>query len=268
MNEQLTSKKNALSIFVPFMIGAVALLSGCLAAEGPVDDADSEDIASTSEASVLFSVQESLSGFVNNSSNPVAWPTVITDGLEISGSFDNNGAGIAAQVVATFSNGDPPLALGCYASSRSSSNVSLVCSGTWTPRGSGAVTINLQTKILEGSTVIGGPYFHPYSSSVTTPAPVINAGGIVNASTWSTIIHPGDYVAIFGSNLSTSTASCGAATQCGSAQVIIGGVQSLISYASPGQINVIAPTSLPLGNFQLIVSSGGALSIPAPITLQ
>jgi hypothetical protein len=270
MKEQLTSKQSAMKSFVPFMIGAVALLSGCLVAEDPVDDADPEPIGTVSEASVLFAQpSESVSPFAQNFPNPAGWPLAIVDSLGISGSFDNNGANVRAEVVVTFSNGDPALSLSGCNGSRSSTYVSLTCSGTWVPWGGSAVTINTQTRIFDGSVLLGGPYFHTYSSTVTPPpAPVVNAGGIVNASNYSTIIHPGDHVAIFGSNLSTSTASCGAASSCGGSQVIIGGYQALISYASPGQINAIVPTSVPYGNFQLIVSSGGALSTPAPITLQ
>ncbi len=63
-------------------------------------------------------------GLVNNFAQPAAWPTPLTIMLV-------NDCGLAVsngQVVATFSNGDPPLALAA------TDTTSGIYSGTWTPR--------------------------------------------------------------------------------------------------------------------------------------
>jgi len=92
--------------------------------------------------------------------------------------------------------------------------------------------------------------------------PTINPGGVVNAINYTTNIHAGDYVAIFGTNLSTSTASCWpGAEECGGAFVVIGPYIAPITYASPYQVNVIVPWQA-TGNRPLVVAVGTQLSQP------
>jgi uncharacterized protein (TIGR03437 family) len=82
---------------------------------------------------------------------------------------------------------------------------------------------------------------------------------------------PGAFVAIFGSNLASSTALAGSlpfSTNMGGAQVFLGGEALPLQYAANGQINAIIPYDAPVNaTQQLIVEQGGAYSMPETILL-
>lgn len=261
----LTSKKFAVKFLVPFLIGAAGLVSGCGPEVAPGEDVAPESLGTTSQASTISTTPTESFSMYSGFQAPASWPTPITAAYSIYGSFDNNGANITATAVVTFSNGDPPLALSLVNSSRSSSYVSLTFSGTWVPRRSGTVTTASRISIYDGGTFLGS-YDYSHGSGQVMP-PAINAGGVVNASTYTTNIARGDYIAIFGSYLSASTASC-YSTTCAGTQVVIGGQLAVITYASPGQVNAIVPTTVSPGGLSLIVSSGGALSTPYYMVVQ
>jgi uncharacterized protein (TIGR03437 family) len=162
-------------------------------------------------------------------------------------------------VVATFSNGDPPLALASQGSG--------TWSGTWEPR---TATANAVIQITAQA-----PPAKSGTAQVTglitdnTEPPILNAGGILSSASFSsgTPVAPGGLVSIFGSNLASTTAQATTLplpTTLGGAQVLIGGVPMPLLYAGPGQINAVVPFDLSVGNAQVIVQNGNALSVPEP----
>ena len=113
---------------------------------------------------------------------------------------DNCGNSVSGgTMAATFSNGDPPLALTLLHTG--------IWSATWAPRRSSpGVTITLLAQntpapnlpVLKGSVSIAG------SLTANVETPVIDSGGILNAASYAEgTAAPGAYIVIFGSNLAT-----------------------------------------------------------------
>jgi len=195
----------------------------------------------------------------SNFSSPVSWPTSIE--LQVS---DDCGNPITnATVVASFSNGDPPLAL--------SSLQNGIYTGTWRPVGT-AAQVTVTARILAA----------PLATAVVTvqgqvgsnaSAPVVFSGGLVNAASFApgAPLPPGGMVSVFGGNIATS--SGGASTvplplTLGGASVSIGGISAPLFYSSGGQINAQIPFELPVNSRpQVVVNQGGALTVPEGITV-
>ncbi len=201
-------------------------------------------------------------GLVNNFSQPTSWPTALAVLLfDDCGNLVNN-----AQVVATFNNGDPPLALSL------ASLTSGTYAGTWTPRNSASqVTI---------SATAAAPGFTASTVQINgqvTPnaAPILNKNGTLNAFAIAAApgapIAPGTIVQIYGANLAsqaTPASTIPLPTSLNQTQVLIGGLYAPLYYVSPGQINAQVPFELTAGQaYQIIVNANGALSTPNPIQL-
>jgi adhesin/invasin len=201
-------------------------------------------------------------GLVNNFSQPTGFPTPLSVQL-----VDNCGNPIANGAVdATFSNGDPPLAL------VATDTTTGIYSGTWTPRStSGQVTINAR------ATAAGFPAVSVQILGQVTPnpAPLLTPNGTLDAFAIAAEpgapIAPGTIVQIYGSNLASQTTSATTIplpTSLNQTSVIIGGLMAPLYFASPGQINAQVPFELTAGNpYQVIVDANGALSTPNPIQL-
>jgi uncharacterized protein (TIGR03437 family) len=199
-------------------------------------------------------------GLVNSFSQPAGWPTPLQIVLSNDcGSTVNNG-----QIVATFSNGDPPLALPLVNPSQG------LYSGTWSPaKTSSEVAINVTAS---------APGF-PSATSQIAGAVVPNAVPLLTPN--STLhsfdpliggaLAPGTIVAIYGQNLAAAASqptTIPLPTTFNNTSVIIGGLAAPLYYVSPGQINAQIPFELASGNqYQVIVSANGALTTPQPIQL-
>jgi uncharacterized protein (TIGR03437 family) len=201
-------------------------------------------------------------GLVNNFAQPAAWPTPLTVRLvNDCGQPIGNG-----QIVATFSNGDPPLALSA------TDTASGIYSGTWTPRNTSG-----QTTISARATATGFPTATVQILGQVTPniAPLLTPNGTLNAFAIAAEpgvpIAPGTIVQIYGSNLTAQTtlgSTIPLATSLDQTSVVIGGLLAPLYYVSPGQINAQVPFELTAGNtYQVIVNANGALSTPNPIQL-
>jgi uncharacterized protein (TIGR03437 family) len=169
-------------------------------------------------------------------------------------------------VVASFSDGDPPMSL-----------VSLgrgTWSGTWEPRyaaSSASVVITIQARslqpVLTGTVQISGT-LNPNQS-----APSISPGGVVSGASFAanTPLAPGAFVSIFGSNFAAgpnSAKSLPLAPTLGGTQVLIAGEQLPLLFSGSGQINAIVPYGVaPNTTRQLIVEQNLAYSLPEPVTL-
>jgi len=199
-------------------------------------------------------------GLTSNFSAAAAWPTPLTIRL-----LDTCGTAIGnGQVVATFSNGDPPLILAAIDTATG------LYSGTWTPRRtSSQVTIQARASVPGYTTAtaqIAGQVA-PNTAPVLAPNgtfdifhPQVGAG-----------LGPGNIVQIYGSGLSGQTSSpvvLPLPTEVNGTSVLIGGVTAPLFYVSPGQIDAQIPFELTAGKqYQVIVSANGALTTPQPIQL-
>ena len=212
----------------------------------------------TSAGCTATQIIPSQTGPVSNFSLPTAWPTP----LNISVTDDCGKPVTTGQVVATFSNGDPPLILPAVSGG--------LYSNTWTPRTTGSqVTIQAEAS---------APGFKKASIQITgqvtrNGAPVLNPGGTLNAfvPVVGSPLAPGMIVQIYGSNLASQTAVSSAiplTTSLNNTTVIIGGVAAPLYYVSPGQINAQVPFELAKGgSYQVIVLANQAQSTPIPVQL-
>jgi uncharacterized protein (TIGR03437 family) len=199
-------------------------------------------------------------GLVNNFAQPTSWPTPLAVLL-----VDNCGNAVSnAQVVTTFSNGDPPLALNANGSAAG------MYSGTWTPRSTSA-----QVSIVATANASGFPAAAAKIVGQVTPnaAPLLTPNGTLNvfSPTVGAPVAPGTIVQIYGSNLAGQPAQASTVplpTNLNQTSVFIGDVLAPLYYVSPGQINAQVPFELPAGKtYQVYVSANGALSTATSIQL-
>ena len=160
---------------------------------------------------------------------------------------------------------------------------------TWTPPAAGAGNVILYAA---GNAGPGDPAVptptNVYTTNVTltpaasTPIPTVTA--VVNAATLQGTMAASTYVAIGGTNLSTTnpgrtwaTADFTAngngtfniPTSLDGTTVTVGGVAAYVEYVSPGQVNIITPATSATGNgVPVVVSVNGQPSAAFSITLQ
>jgi uncharacterized protein (TIGR03437 family) len=217
-------------------------------------------ISATSPGCTPAQLVPTQTGLVNNFAQPAAWPTP----LSILVSNDCGGVVNTGQVVATFSNGDPPLSLKPVDLS------SGVFSATWTPRSTSS-----QVTIAATATA---PGFAPVTALITgqvsaNAAPLLTPNGTLHvfAPAVGASLGPGTIIQIYGSNLAagiTEASVVPLATTLNGTSVIVGGVEAPLYYVSPGQINAQLPFELAADKrYQMIINANGALSTPETIQL-
>jgi uncharacterized protein (TIGR03437 family) len=208
-------------------------------------------------ASLLIPTQ---TGLVDNFSVAASWPTPLAVLLvNDCGSAVTNG-----HVVATFTNGDPPLTLSLV------DGATGLYSATWTPQTSSAqVTIATQAT---------APGFAAATAQITgavvpNAVPALAPHGIAlpyNPQTGGALA-PGTIVFISGSNLAGLPAQASSAplpTALNGTSVLIGGIPSPLYYVGPGQINAQIPFELgPSKQYQVVVNANGALTAPQTIQI-
>lgn len=107
--------------------------------------------------------------------------------------------------------------------------------------------------------------------------PSIRAGGVISASGFGgfAAIAPGSWVEIYGSNLAADSRPWNASdfnglmapTSLDGTSVTIGGVAAYVSYISSGQVNVVAPSNLPVGPQPVVVTTPAGSSAAYTITV-
>ena len=190
------------------------------------------------------------------------WPTPLE--LRI---VDNCGQPMTAgEVNASFSNGEPPVALAGLRDGR--------WSGTWQSRNPAApqVTITFDAR-LESPALTA---FVQVSGGIdlnANPPPDVAAGGMLHAASFrlAAPLALGNLVSIFGSALSQGDASASSlplpAQLAGTTAVLAGRPLPLV-FASPTQINAVVPYDLPIDStHQLVIRRGNTISVPEPIRL-
>jgi uncharacterized protein (TIGR03437 family) len=213
--------------------------------------------ASGCNASALVPAQ---TGLVNSFSAPAGWPTPLAILLyNDCGQAVNNG-----QVVATFSNGDPPLALPLADPSNG------LYSGTWSPAKAAS-----QVSIVVSADAPGFPEALNRISGVVVPnaVPVLTPHGTLHSfdPLVGAALAPGTIVQIYGKNFAPAAAqptTIPLPTAMTGVSVIIGGLPAPLYYVSAEQINAQIPFELQAGQqYQVIVSSNNALTTPDSIQL-
>jgi uncharacterized protein (TIGR03437 family) len=199
-------------------------------------------------------------GLVNNFSQPAAWPTP----LAIQLSNDCGGLIANGQVVATFSNGDPPLVLPLVDPNNG------LYSGTWSPRKSGSqISINVRASapgLPDAISQIAGAVTPNLAPSLTPHGELHSFDPLVGGS-----LAPGTIIQIYGENLASATAQPSAIplpNDLNGTEVIIGGIQAPLYYVSAGQVNAQIPFELEPGKqYQVLISANGALTTPDSVQL-
>jgi uncharacterized protein (TIGR03437 family) len=143
-------------------------------------------------------------------------------------------------------------------------------SQTWLPSSATSsltLTATAMNGALQGSTQIGG------TVQANPDIPVLNAGGIVSAASFSPIAipSPGEIVSIFGSNLADGAEGATQLplpTQMQNAFVLLGTQTMPLLYVSPNQINAVMPYGLTGGTaYQAVARHGSRLSVPQRIAV-
>jgi uncharacterized protein (TIGR03437 family) len=194
-------------------------------------------------------------------SQKVDWPTSIKARL-----VDDCGQAVTdAGVTASFSNGDPGLALALTDSAMG------IYGATWRPT-SPASSLTLTVRAIKTGLPMAARPIH--GSVIDDPGtPIVNANGVVNNSNpvLGAPVAPGTVAAIYGSNLASAAilpTTVPLPTEVGGTQVLIGGIAAPLFYVSPGQIDVQIPVELPANSSQdVMVLVNGNVSIPQTIQL-
>jgi len=153
---------------------------------------------------------------------------------------------------------------------------------TWTPPASatGNIAIYVAGNAANGDGTQGGDHIYTAKYTLTPSAPSnvpsIAKNGIVNAAGFQQNISSGSWVAITGTNLSSTTRTWNASdfnngafpTSLDGVSVNINGNPAYVEYVSPTQINVQAPTDSSTGTVPVQVTNSLGTSQVATVTLQ
>jgi uncharacterized protein (TIGR03437 family) len=187
------------------------------------------------------------------------WPSAVE--VEV---VDNCGRPMnQGQVLATFSNNDPPLALVSLGAGR--------WTATWASRAvrRGNVEISVKAQVpvekLEGEArVSGGVKENP-------DQPLIAAGGVMNAASFrrQMPLAPGSYVSIFGTKLARETQAAARMplpVELGETLATVAGRALPLHFTSDGQVNAVLPYGIADSTeHQVIVRQGKMYSLPEPV---
>ncbi|MDE3198095.1 MAG: IPT/TIG domain-containing protein [Acidobacteriota bacterium] len=155
---------------------------------------------------------------------------------------------------------------------------------TWTPPAdsTGNIAIYVAGNAANGDGNTSGDHIYTANytlspAAATSPTlPTIAKNGVVNAAGYQPTIQSGSWVAITGTNLSSTTRTWTAAdfvngnfpTNLDGASVTINGNPAYVEYVSPTQINVQAPTDSSTGPVPVQVTNSNGTSPVAMVTLQ
>ncbi len=196
---------------------------------------------------------------VNSYSIPASFPANLVARM-----FDDCGTPRGdGSVVATFSNGDPPLSLlpddraGDY-------------SATWVP---GTVSMDTQIKMvgtvgnLKRSTLtISGNI-----ADNEAPSPVIASGGLLHAFNpeLGAPLAPGTATQVFGSNFTSASeaAPTPLPTEFRGVEVLMGALHPPLYFVSPSQINMQVPAEAEPRSYATVVLANGIPSVPQMMNL-
>lgn len=194
----------------------------------------------------------------NNFTLSVGWPAAMRTHL-----VDDCGQPVTtATVIASFTNGDPVLALANLKDGR--------YAGTWAPAKETqtvGVTLRAAAPGLSEARV-------QFEGTIGTAAgPLAFRNGIVNAASFArfTPLAPGSIFSLFGRNLATARAEASGfplPRELGEASVTLGGLPVPLFYADSGQVNGQVPLELAPGTMaSLLVTRRGVAAPPDIVTV-
>jgi large repetitive protein len=196
-------------------------------------------------------------GLVNNFAVPAKWPANLIVLLN-----DDCGASILnGSVVASFSNGDPPLTL------RSDTQMGAY-SATWQ---AGVVTQQMVVTIHAEAGSLQPATAQLIGTISPNTAPVLFKNGTVNVFNRVSggALAPGTIVEVYGTGLASGTATLGVLPLpniFNGTIVVIGGFQVPLYYLSDGQLDAEIAVDLPANQqHAIVVSANGALTLPDQI---
>jgi uncharacterized protein (TIGR03437 family) len=181
-----------------------------------------------------------------------SWPTPI----EVTVVDDCGSPLTAGSVIATFSNGDPPLRMVSLKDGR--------WTGTWQPRSTAfaEVTVNVSAESQDGS--VSGTAQRPGAVIANNNAPEVDSVGA------SSLIAPGSVVTILGARLATpDSQQPPLTTNLGGASVLLAGELLPLFSTSDGQIVAQAPYDLAPNTSQqhLVVQRGTSVAVPVAVSV-
>ncbi|HLY17192.1 MAG TPA: IPT/TIG domain-containing protein [Bryobacteraceae bacterium] len=119
---------------------------------------------------------------------------------------------------------------------------------------------------------------HQNASLAPPTKPIIRPGGVISTANFGALsdISPGSWIDIYGSNLAASTrtwsgadfAAGRAPTSLDNVTVTIGGQPAFVEYVSPTQLNVVVPSSVPVGPAQFVIQGPTGTSDPYIVAVQ
>jgi uncharacterized protein (TIGR03437 family) len=183
-----------------------------------------------------------------------AWPTPV----EIRVVDDCGNPVVDGAVVATFSNGDPPLSLTSLKDGR--------WTGTWLPLNTSQPQVVLTVKASVPGAGLSGTAQVTGGLQAGVNPPVIPSGAVVNAASLAqqAPLAPGTLITVLGSGLADAAASASGyplPTQLGSTSLVIAGRALPLLNVSPGAVNAQIPYGLPINTlYQLVLQHGAAVA--------
>jgi uncharacterized protein (TIGR03437 family) len=214
------------------------------------------DAVCTPRAMVLIQA-----GLAENFSVPAGWPTVVSARV-----LDDCGNALRdASVVASFSNGDPPLKL-------TGDPNSTLFSSTWQP-GKPGESVSVRIDASAGSLTPASVQVGGRLSTNSTPAPsLVNAGVLNNLNpVIGGGLAPGTVVQVYGDNLATAPLSASAVPLpivLQGVEAVIGGISAPIYFISKNQLTVQIPSSLaPNQTYSAVLAVNNQLSLPQLLDL-
>jgi uncharacterized protein (TIGR03437 family) len=143
--------------------------------------------------------------------------------------------------------------------------------------GSGSVTYTVGVnagRLRTGTIAVAGQivYVNQAAAGGSTSS-LTSVGALVNAASGRATVSPGDFITIYGQNLSDTITDWGSAitngklpTSLGGVQVLINGKKAFINYVQPTQVNAIAPQDTASGLIEVdVITNYG--TVPVSVTM-
>jgi uncharacterized protein (TIGR03437 family) len=222
----------------------------------PSGSADFRDAAQSSSCTPSR-VVVTETGLPNGFSVPGGFPATLAAVMnDDCGNTITDGA-----VVATFSNGDPALSL--------SNDLTGMYSGTWQP-----ATHSLQTTVTmtgtSGTLTSGSAQITGAVAANPTPTPVLTPGGTANIFFHAGALSPGAVTLVNGTGLATKAGTAKTIplpTSFDGTTMLVGANLAPLFSINTQQVEAQIPWELEPGQYSVIASVNGALSLPDTITI-
>jgi uncharacterized protein (TIGR03437 family) len=191
---------------------------------------------------------------------PAGWPVALqATVLDDCGNPLNDGS-----VVATFSNGDPPLSL-------SSLRNSGEWQATWNPSNAESAQFTMTVNAAAAQPALQGSLQISGNLQTTSDAPQLS--GIVSGASFApgVPLAPGAIISVFGSQLADGSGGASGlplGSTLKGATVVIAGEPSPLFYTSTGQINAAVPFDVtPNTSQQVLVTRDTTISVPVEVDM-